>query len=97
MATYQAPLRDMRFVLYELHGIEDLRSLPDCHDLAADLIDPILDEAARFSEEVLLPARPRAFARRTGPMPPAAGHRSPAPPTMAARACRTPSPSSSTR
>ena len=55
MATYQAPLRDMRFVLYELHGIEDLRSLPDCHDLAADLIDPILDEAARFSEEVLLP------------------------------------------
>jgi alkylation response protein AidB-like acyl-CoA dehydrogenase len=55
MATYQAPLRDMRFVLYELFGLDGIRALPGCEDLAADLVDPILDEAAKLSAEVLQP------------------------------------------
>lgn len=55
MASYKAPLRDMRFVLYELFGGEDLASLPGYEDFTRDLIDPVLDEAAKIGEEVLHP------------------------------------------
>ena len=33
------PLRDMRFVLHELHDIAALRDLPGCEDIDAELID----------------------------------------------------------
>ena len=52
MPTYKAPLRDMRFVLYELLRIE---GLPGGDALGADLIDPVLEEAGKLSEQVLLP------------------------------------------
>jgi alkylation response protein AidB-like acyl-CoA dehydrogenase len=55
MPTYAAPLRDMRFVLNEFAGAEGLRTLPGCEDLGPDLIDPVLEEAAKFCTEVLLP------------------------------------------
>jgi len=55
MATYKAPLRDMRFVLHELHGSTALTSLPDFADLTPDLIDQVLEEAAKICEEVLFP------------------------------------------
>ncbi len=55
MQTYHAPLRDMRFSLYELNGIEPLTVLPRFADLSADLIDSVLEEAAKIAEEVLLP------------------------------------------
>jgi len=55
MPTYAAPLRDMRFVLTELAGAERLRALPGCEELSPDLIDPVLEEAAKFCAEVLLP------------------------------------------
>jgi alkylation response protein AidB-like acyl-CoA dehydrogenase len=54
MPTYKAPLRDMRFVLNELLGGVDT-SLPGFEDFTPDLIDPVLEEAAKLCEEVLYP------------------------------------------
>ena len=53
MQTYDAPLRDMRFVLHELHA-DDGFGLADA-DENRDLHDAVLDEAARVAREVLLP------------------------------------------
>jgi butyryl-CoA dehydrogenase len=55
MATYKAPLRDMRFVLYELHDGAALSSLPGLEDMTPELFDPVLEEAAKVCEEVLFP------------------------------------------
>ncbi len=55
MPAYKAPLRDMRFVLYELHQGETLAQLPGFEEMTPDLIDPVLDEAAKVCEEVLAP------------------------------------------
>jgi len=52
--NYQAPLRDMRFVLHELFDITDhCRRLG--FDLDRDTLDGILEEAARFTGEVVAP------------------------------------------
>ncbi|MCQ8279806.1 acyl-CoA dehydrogenase C-terminal domain-containing protein [Acetobacteraceae bacterium KSS8] len=55
MQVYEAPLRDMRFVLHELHGLDTLRELDAFAEIDADLADSVLEEAGRFSSEVLLP------------------------------------------
>lgn len=55
MPIYKAPLRDMRFVLYDVMDGDGLAALPGLSDFTRDLVDPILDEAARLSEEVLFP------------------------------------------
>jgi alkylation response protein AidB-like acyl-CoA dehydrogenase len=55
MQIYNAPLRDMRFVLHELHDSESLAKLPGFEEATPDLIDTILEEAAKFFTEVLLP------------------------------------------
>ncbi|MGE5517222.1 MAG: acyl-CoA dehydrogenase C-terminal domain-containing protein [Bacteroidota bacterium] len=55
MASYKAPLRDMRFVLFELMGGDELASLPGYEEFTRDLIDPVLEEAAKVCEEVLHP------------------------------------------
>src|SRR5215469_3475531 len=55
MATYKAPLRDMRFVLYELHRGDELAQLPGFEEMTPDLIDPVLEEAAKVCEEILFP------------------------------------------
>jgi alkylation response protein AidB-like acyl-CoA dehydrogenase len=55
MQTYKAPLRDMRFVLHELHDSAALTQLRGLEDVSADLMDSILEEAAKLAEEVLLP------------------------------------------
>ncbi|MDP9018336.1 MAG: acyl-CoA dehydrogenase C-terminal domain-containing protein [Candidatus Eremiobacteraeota bacterium] len=54
MSTYQAPLRDMQFVLRELAGIEDVAKLPGAED-TMDVLDAILEEAANFASGVLDP------------------------------------------
>ncbi len=53
MQTYRAPLRDMRFVLHELHA--DAPVLPGLEDFTPDVADAILEEAGKFCEERLLP------------------------------------------
>ena len=55
MQTYKAPLRDMRFVLHELMGSEELTQELGFEDVSEDLIDTVLEEAAKFVEGVLLP------------------------------------------
>jgi len=55
MTVYQAPLRDIRFVLNELLGVEQLAALPGYEEASADLIDQVIEEGARLAENVLLP------------------------------------------
>ncbi len=55
MNTYKAPLKDMKFVLFDLLQAE--RTYRDLDVAAADreLLDAVLEEAARFAETVLAP------------------------------------------
>ncbi len=56
MADYQAPLRFMRFLLHDVFKAETyLADLPEYEDFNRELLDAILDEAANFSTQVLLP------------------------------------------
>jgi Acyl-CoA dehydrogenases len=55
MATYKAPIADMRFVLHELLGREKLEELPGFDDLTTELIDAILEEAGKICETLLFP------------------------------------------
>ncbi len=52
---YRAPLTDLRFVLEELLGAASLAQLPAHRDFSADLASSVLEEAARFAEQVLAP------------------------------------------
>ena len=56
MPEYKAPRRDIQFVVHELLKSEQLyQTLPGFEEASADLINAIIDEAAKFSEEVLSP------------------------------------------
>ncbi len=56
MTDFRTPLRDMRFLLYNVLDFEThFARLQDRTLVTRDLLDPILDEAARFSETELLP------------------------------------------
>ncbi len=55
MSEYRAPLRDMQFVLKELAGLDEIARLPGCEDVTAELVDQILEEAAKFASGVLAP------------------------------------------
>ena len=55
MTTYRAPQRDMRFVLHELLEVERLAALPGYADATPDVIDAVIEEGAKFCENVLFP------------------------------------------
>ena len=55
MQVYNAPLRDMRFVMHELHDSAGVLAAINRPDVNQELIDSILEEAAKFAHEVLLP------------------------------------------
>jgi alkylation response protein AidB-like acyl-CoA dehydrogenase len=56
MSKYEAPLRDIRFVLYDVLGAErEFARLPALAMATRDLVDAVLDEAARFTAQVLAP------------------------------------------
>ena len=52
MPHYKAPLRDMRFLLHEVFDIESHYRDNGFDEVTADLIDAVLQEGAKFCEEV---------------------------------------------
>lgn len=57
MPTYKAPLRDMQFVLHEVFGAEQHYQQLGYSDVNRELIDTILSEGAKFTENELDPIR----------------------------------------
>ena len=56
MARYSAPLADIRFALYDVLDVESLfKRLPGFETATRDVLDAVLDEAAKFTEQVLAP------------------------------------------
>jgi alkylation response protein AidB-like acyl-CoA dehydrogenase len=55
MPIYNAPLEDMRFVLHELYDSKTIAELPDSADFTPELLDSVLEEGAKFCQEVLFP------------------------------------------
>lgn len=56
MPQYKAPLRDIRFVMNELLDYQaHYRSVPGGEEASADVVDAIIDEGAKFCENVLSP------------------------------------------
>lgn len=55
MSDYRAPIKDMRFVMDELAGFREIGQLPGCEEATAELADAVLEEAGKFTGEVLAP------------------------------------------
>jgi len=55
MSNYNAPIRDMQFVMRELAGLDAVAALPGCEDASPDVVDAILEEAGKFAGGVLAP------------------------------------------
>ncbi|MFL6672156.1 MAG: acyl-CoA dehydrogenase C-terminal domain-containing protein [Massilia sp.] len=56
MGQYVAPIRDMQFVLHEfLNVTEEFKTLPRYQEIDADIINQVLEEGAKFTQEVLFP------------------------------------------
>lgn len=55
MTTYQPPLRDIHFVLHELLSVATLTDLPGYEEASPDVVDAVIEEAARIAETALFP------------------------------------------
>ena len=55
MPQYNAPVRDMRFILHEVLKLQEHAALPGFADASEETVDQILDEGARFAANVLFP------------------------------------------
>jgi len=55
MSSYRAPMQEMRFVMNELAGLEQVGKLPGYEDATPDTVAAILEEASKFATEVLDP------------------------------------------
>ncbi len=56
MPEYKAPLRDINFVMNELLEAEKFyQTLPGFEEATQDLMDAIVEEGAKFAENVLSP------------------------------------------
>jgi len=53
--SYSAPVRDMRFVMNQVIGLDRITALPGLEHSEADLVDQILDEGAKLAAGVLAP------------------------------------------
>jgi alkylation response protein AidB-like acyl-CoA dehydrogenase len=52
---YRAPLKELRFVLEEIIGTQDLAACPGFADYSSETASAILEEAGKFAESVLEP------------------------------------------
>ncbi len=55
MTAYSPPYRDMLFVINELFGLEKINHLEPYQEVTSDILSAVLEEAGRFSREVLSP------------------------------------------
>ncbi|MAN47085.1 MAG: acyl-CoA dehydrogenase [Alphaproteobacteria bacterium] len=55
MPRYDAPVRDMKFILQEMLQIQNYSNLPGFEEATPDLINAILEEGGKFAKEVLFP------------------------------------------
>ena len=53
--AYKAPVRDLTFVLNEVLEIDRYSNQPGFADVSSDLVGQILEEGAKFAEEVIAP------------------------------------------
>ncbi|HEY0491036.1 MAG TPA: acyl-CoA dehydrogenase [Telluria sp.] len=53
--SYNAPLKDMLFVMNELAGLQTISQLPGCEDATADTVEAVLEENAKFCGGVIAP------------------------------------------
>ena len=53
--SYQAPLKDMLFVMNELAALSTINQLPGCEDATADTVEAVLEENAKFCGNVVAP------------------------------------------
>ncbi|MDX2349405.1 MAG: acyl-CoA dehydrogenase family protein, partial [Porticoccus sp.] len=55
MTVYNAPVDDMKFLLNNVLDMESIAQLPGYEEATPDMVDAIIEEAARFFGEVLAP------------------------------------------
>jgi alkylation response protein AidB-like acyl-CoA dehydrogenase len=55
MTDYNAPVKDMLFTMKYLAGLDQVAQLPGYEEASEDLVTAIVEEAARFSGQVLAP------------------------------------------
>jgi alkylation response protein AidB-like acyl-CoA dehydrogenase len=65
MADYQAPVKDMMFVINELAGLDQIAGLPGYEEATPDLVEAVLEEASQLAAEVIGPVNTIGDAKGT--------------------------------
>ncbi|MEM1037370.1 MAG: acyl-CoA dehydrogenase C-terminal domain-containing protein [Pseudomonadota bacterium] len=55
MPRYDAPVRDMQFILHDVLRLQNYSNLPGFEEATPDTIDAILEESGKFAKDVLFP------------------------------------------
>jgi len=55
MTEYQAPIKDMQFVINQLAGLDTIAGLPGYEDATPDMVEAILEQAGVLANEVFSP------------------------------------------
>ena len=69
MPSYNAPLRDIKFVMQEMLNVESLTEYENFAEADMDTLDAILEQSAKFSSEVLAPLNVVGCLLYTSPSP----------------------------
>ena len=55
MPIYDVPVREMQFLIHDVLQTQNYSNLPGFADATPDFIDAVLEEAAKFNEQVVQP------------------------------------------